>query len=107
MVVMTEKESRAVRVGCGSYDWHFAPDSFLADRLSITIEVMQSLPSQDADDVMNWVFALPYKCSGGNSHPHDVAVHTDTGRVAVKLTGEGYRGAAPMDYWDGVNIDRF
>jgi hypothetical protein len=58
MVVMTEKESRAVRVGCGSYDWHFASDSFLADRLSITVEAMQSLPSQDVEEVMNWVSAL-------------------------------------------------
>jgi hypothetical protein len=60
MVVMSEKESRAVRVGCGSYEWHFATDSFLADRLSITIEKMQSLPSQDNDEVMSWVSALPY-----------------------------------------------
>ncbi|HEY1392596.1 MAG TPA: cupin domain-containing protein [Methylibium sp.] len=39
----------------------------------------------------------------GNPHPHDVAVHTDTGRVSVKLTGEGYRGSATMGYWDGAD----
>jgi len=60
MVAMTEKGSGAVRVGCGSYDWHFAEDSFLAERLSITIEVMQSLPSDHCDEVMNWVSVLPY-----------------------------------------------
>jgi len=38
----------------------------------------------------------------GNPHPHDVAVHTETGRVSVKLTGEGYAQSARMGYWDGV-----
>jgi uncharacterized cupin superfamily protein len=40
----------------------------------------------------------------GNPHPHDVAVHTDSGRVSVKLTGEGYRKAATLDYWEGVDV---
>jgi len=39
----------------------------------------------------------------GSRHPHDVSIHTDTGRVSVKLTGEAYRGSATMDYWDGVD----
>jgi uncharacterized cupin superfamily protein len=38
----------------------------------------------------------------GNPQPHDVAVFTDTGRVSVKLIGEGYRGSATMGYWEGV-----
>ena len=38
----------------------------------------------------------------GNPNPHDVAVHTDTGRVSVKLTGEGYRQSSTMGYWDEV-----
>ena len=42
----------------------------------------------------------------GNPQPHDVAVHTDTGRVAVKLLGEGYRKSAVMDYWEGVDADK-
>ena len=41
----------------------------------------------------------------GNPSPHDVAVHTDTGRVSVKLMGEGYRASASMDYWEGVDPD--
>lgn len=60
LVAMTEKDSRAVRVGCGCYDWHFAPASPLADRLLITIEAMQSLPAQELDGVMHWVSRLPY-----------------------------------------------
>ena len=41
----------------------------------------------------------------GNPHPHDVAVHTDTGRVSVKLAGESYRKSATMEYWEGVDVD--
>lgn len=41
----------------------------------------------------------------GNPHPHDVAVHTDTGRVSVKLTGEAYRKSATLAYWEGVDVD--
>ncbi|PRC94222.1 cupin domain-containing protein [Solimicrobium silvestre] len=41
----------------------------------------------------------------GNTQANDVAVHTETGRVAVKLMGVGYSGTATMDYWDSMNID--
>lgn len=41
----------------------------------------------------------------GSSHPHDVSVHTDTGRVGVKLMGEGYRRSATMGYWDDVDTN--
>ena len=37
----------------------------------------------------------------GNPQKHDVAIFPETGRVGVKLTGEGYHGT-PMGYWDGV-----
>lgn len=60
LVAMTEKESGAVRVGCGRYDWCFAPKSHLAERLAITIESMQSLSPRNMDAVMGWVSALPY-----------------------------------------------
>lgn len=40
----------------------------------------------------------------GNPHPHDVAVHPESGRVSVKLTGEGYRKSAVMDYWEDVDV---
>jgi uncharacterized cupin superfamily protein len=39
----------------------------------------------------------------GNPQPADVAVHPETGRVSVKLMGEGYRKSAVMDYWEGVD----
>ena len=37
----------------------------------------------------------------GERNPHDVVVFTDSGRVSVRLMGEGYRKAATMDYWEG------
>ena len=40
----------------------------------------------------------------GERNPHDVVVYTDSGRVGVRLTGEGYRKAATMDYWEGEHI---
>lgn len=60
LVVMTEKDSRAVRVGCGRYDWCFSPPSYLAESLSITIETMQTLPASQAEKVMDWAAGLPY-----------------------------------------------
>ena len=40
----------------------------------------------------------------GNPNPHDVMVFTDSGRVSVRLTGEGYRKSATMEYWDGEDV---
>jgi uncharacterized cupin superfamily protein len=42
----------------------------------------------------------------GNPQPHDVAVFPDTGRVSVKLMGEGYRRSATLPYWEGVDTDK-
>jgi len=33
----------------------------------------------------------------------DVAVFPETARVSVRLTGEGYRKSAVMDYWEGTD----
>jgi hypothetical protein len=60
LVIMSEKDTRAVRVGCGRYDWKFESASGLAVHLSITIEAMLSLQSHVLDDVMDWVSNLPY-----------------------------------------------
>lgn len=40
----------------------------------------------------------------GERNPHDVIVYPDTGRVGVRLTGEGYRQSATMEYWEGADI---
>ncbi len=37
----------------------------------------------------------------GERNPHDVIIYTDSGRVSVRLTGEGYHKSATMEYWAG------
>ncbi len=37
----------------------------------------------------------------GEKNPNEVVVYTDSGRVGVRLMGEGYRKTATMGYWEG------
>jgi hypothetical protein len=61
LVGMSEKESKNVKVGCGRYDWWFqAAEPRLADRLLITIEVMQIFPANCFDVLFQWLTSLPY-----------------------------------------------
>ena len=61
LVGMSEKDSRMVRVGCGRYDWLFQPQGqCLAQRLTITIDLMQSLPPTSLAVVTDWLSKLPY-----------------------------------------------
>ncbi|WP_439501406.1 cupin domain-containing protein [Aminobacter ciceronei] len=39
----------------------------------------------------------------GERNPNDVIVYPESGRVSVRLTGEGYSKAATMDYWEGID----
>jgi uncharacterized cupin superfamily protein len=36
----------------------------------------------------------------GERNPHDVCVYPETGRVGVRVMGEGYARAARMEYWE-------
>jgi len=61
LVGMSDKQTGAVRVGCGRYDWRFQLHiPHLASRLRITIEIMEVLPSQNLAAVVNWLSELPY-----------------------------------------------
>lgn len=60
LVAMTEKDNQAVRVGCGRYDWRFAPETKLAESLTITIEAMLVLAPAHGDAVLDWAANLPY-----------------------------------------------
>ena len=56
LVGMSEKETRRVRVGCGRYDWLFqSKGPRLAQRLTITIELMQVLPPERLPSVIAWL----------------------------------------------------
>ncbi|MBC3372784.1 hypothetical protein HU762_02415 [Pseudomonas sp. SWRI92] len=60
LVAMSDKNSGEARVGCGLYDWSFDPQSRLAERLTITIEHMKTLPAADLPRVMAWASRLDY-----------------------------------------------
>ncbi len=40
----------------------------------------------------------------GERNPSEVSVYTDTGRIGVRLTQQGYHKDANMDYWEGEDI---
>ena len=61
LVGMSEKDSRAVRIGCGRYDWVFRRQSpRLVERLAITVHVMESLEPIRLPLLMGWLSRLPY-----------------------------------------------
>jgi hypothetical protein len=61
LVGMSEKASGSVRVGCGHYDWSFeTSEPYLVDGLTISIKMMEVLPSEYLHPVMGWVSELPY-----------------------------------------------
>ena len=61
LVGMSEKDSRAVRVGCGRYDWRFRRfNPCLAERLTITVDVMESIAPSCLGQLMSWFSPLSY-----------------------------------------------
>jgi hypothetical protein len=70
LVGMSAKQGGAIRVGCGTYNWHFGSgDDKRVRKLAIDIEVMCVLPSETSEPVMGWLAALPYPwCSSIQAH---------------------------------------
>jgi hypothetical protein len=61
LVGMSAKSGGQLRVGCGRYDWYFAPgEACLVDKLIITIEVMKVFPATELAATMDWLCGLPY-----------------------------------------------
>lgn len=61
LVGMSAKGDGQVRVGCGRYDWHFAPDKAgLVEKLVIAIEAMNTFPAAELAATMTWLASLPY-----------------------------------------------
>lgn len=69
LVGMSERSSGQFRIGCGDYMWEFEPHApHLANRLAITIEVMQVLPSSEFEPLLAWLCALNYPwCSASSA----------------------------------------
>jgi hypothetical protein len=61
LVGMSDRKSGAVRVGCGRYNWLFRTnDQRVVEKLTITIELMQTLSPDSLGPVMAWLSNLPY-----------------------------------------------
>jgi hypothetical protein len=73
LVGMSERSSGDVRVGCGTYEWAFAPHpSCMASRLVVTIEAMEALPLAESKRVFAWLRALTYPWSSPEAALHDI-----------------------------------
>jgi hypothetical protein len=61
LVGMTDKQSRDVRVGCGTYEWSFVyePEP-RASGLVISIQAMQVFAPSAQSEVLAWLEQLPY-----------------------------------------------
>ena len=60
LVVMSEKDDRSLRVGCGRYDWRFGQADDRVRSLSITIDAMEVASPASVSEAMAWASALPY-----------------------------------------------
>ncbi|WP_319005678.1 hypothetical protein [Pararhizobium sp. BT-229] len=75
LVAMSAKNNGVVRVGSGRYDWYFTSDDrCLVEKLTITIDVMQILPTEEIDRIMNWINNLPYPWCGPEEAVRDMPV---------------------------------
>ena len=89
LVAMSEKESGAVRIGCGRYDWSFMHPKRKVSALRITIEAMVVLPSAALFPVMEWVAALPYPWCTRRAATEAPPSHTGVLHVLQLLRQEG------------------
>lgn len=60
MVVMSEKQTGSLRVGCGRYDWRFQHTNNKVKSLVITIDLMDTSAPSSLAPVMVWVASLSY-----------------------------------------------
>jgi hypothetical protein len=69
LVGMSARSNGQIRIGCGRYDWYFAPDQACrVERLVITIDVMKIFPATELTVTMNWLSSLPYPwCTPGEA----------------------------------------
>jgi len=59
-VVMSEKQTRSLRVGCGRYDWRFGHTDNKIQSLTVTIDLMETATLSSLTPVLEWVSGLPY-----------------------------------------------
>ena len=96
LVGMSEKDSRAVRVGCGRYDWVFTPrPPRLAEHLTINIDLMETLAPVFITPVMSWLSQLPRPWCSAATALRDIPALAELQRVrqclerAMRVAGNG------------------
>ena len=73
LVGMSARNDGQVRIGCGRYDWYFAPDKEChVERLVVAIDVMKILPAANLAASMNWLSSLPYPWCSSDAALRDV-----------------------------------
>jgi hypothetical protein len=60
LVCMSDKNTGAVRIGFGEYEWVCRDGSGVISKLAITIEEMKTLPSELSHSIFQWANMLPY-----------------------------------------------
>jgi hypothetical protein len=89
VVAMTEKASRSLRIGCGSYEWEFdSTPPRLARRLVITIAEMQVLPASVTRDAFAALTALSYPWSSPAEVRAAASTHAFLGPVVQHLSAK-------------------
>jgi hypothetical protein len=89
LVAMSEKESGAVRIGCGRYDWVFDRSSHQVQALTITIAAMEILDAVHLGPVMTWASALPYPWCGAEQAIAAAPAVSGLSNVLRALQGPG------------------
>jgi hypothetical protein len=82
---MSMKATGQLRVGCGSYDWHFDGEGKIA-KLVINIDVMKILPADELGATMRWLSSLPYPWCSPATARRSIPASDGFGEIAAYLS---------------------
>jgi len=84
LVGMSVKATGQLRVGCGTYDWHFDDEGKVA-KLVINIEVMKILSGEGLGEMMRWLSSLPYPWCGQRQALRSIPAQEGFDEIAAYL----------------------
>lgn len=85
LVCMTEKSTAAARVGFGRYQWEYDDTAGKISKLRITIEEMNTLPSEWGAQILAWARTLPYPWCPSEAPALRAPAFAEIQRVAGEL----------------------
>jgi hypothetical protein len=89
LVCMTDKSTAAARVGFGRYRWRYDAMARKIERLHITIEQMNTLPSDMSPPILGWARSLPYPWCGA-----DLSARTAPALASIQSVVDGLQRLA-------------